>query len=84
MRDSLAAGATTSAALLLLICTEFDGSILYRHQHVTHVEPNAHSAFWLTAYITQAHQMLFDANARAAAADGVPRSGMCNTKPPVL
>ncbi|BBU32085.1 hypothetical protein BTHE68_58190 (plasmid) [Burkholderia sp. THE68] len=51
---------------------------------MTHVEPNAHSAFWLTAYITQAHQMLFDANARAAAADGVPRSGMCNTKPPVL
>jgi hypothetical protein len=47
---------------------------------VTHVEPNAHSAFWLTVYFNHAPEMLFDANARAVAFGGVPCRGICNTK----
>ncbi|WP_208450876.1 hypothetical protein, partial [Burkholderia ambifaria] len=32
---------------------------------VAHVKLNASRAFWLVAYPTQSHEMLFDAHARA-------------------
>ncbi len=46
---------------------------LRRRLEVAHVKLNASRAFWLVAYSTQSHEMLFDAHARAFAAfGGVP------------
>jgi len=50
---------------------------LRRRLEVAHVKLNASRAFWLIAYPTQSHEMLFDAHARAFAAfGGVPRRGI--------
>ena len=50
---------------------------LRRRLEVAHVKLNASRAFWLVAYPTQSHEMLFDAHARAFAAfGGVPRRGI--------
>jgi transposase len=50
---------------------------LRRRLEVAHVKLNASRAFWLIAYPTQSHEMLFDAHARAfAALGGVPRRGI--------
>ena len=50
---------------------------LRRRLEVAHVKFNASRAFWLVAYPTQSHEMLFDAHARAFAAfGGVPRRGI--------
>ncbi|AJK45972.1 integrase [Burkholderia plantarii] len=47
---------------------------LRRRLEVAHVKLNSRRAFWLVAYPTQSHEMLFDAHARAFAAfGGVPR-----------
>ncbi len=47
---------------------------LRRRLEVAHVKLNSSRAFWLVAYPTQSHEMLFDAHARAFAAfGGVPR-----------
>ena len=48
---------------------------------MAHVKLNVHCAFWLPANFTRAHEMLFDARARASAAfGGVPRRGIYNMK----
>ncbi|WP_452363937.1 IS21 family transposase, partial [Nocardia sp. NPDC004085] len=50
---------------------------LRRRLEVAHVKLNSSRAFWLVAYPTQSHEMLFDAHARAFAAfGGVPRRGI--------
>ena len=50
---------------------------LRRRLEVAHVKLAASRAFWLVAYPTQSHEMLFDAHARAFAAfGGVPRRGI--------
>ena len=50
---------------------------LRRKLDVAHTKLCASRAFWLTAYPTQSHEMLFDAHARAFAAfGGVPRRGI--------
>ncbi|HDR9102460.1 TPA: IS21 family transposase [Burkholderia vietnamiensis] len=50
---------------------------LRRRLEVAHVKLNASRAFWLVAYPTQSHEMLFDAHAKAFAAfGGVPRRGI--------
>jgi hypothetical protein len=50
---------------------------LRRRLEVAHVKLDASRAFWLVAYPTQSHEMLFDAHARAFAAfGGVPRRGI--------
>lgn len=50
---------------------------LRRHLEVAHTKLCASRAFWLTAYPSQSHEMLFDAHARAFAAfGGVPARGI--------
>lgn len=50
---------------------------LRRRLEVAHTKLCASRAFWLTAYFSQAHEMLFDAHARAFAAfGGVPARGI--------
>ena len=50
---------------------------LRRRLEVAHTKLAASRAFWLVAYPSQAHEMLFDAHARAFAAfGGVPRRGI--------
>lgn len=50
---------------------------LRRRIEVAHTKLAASRAFWLVAYHTQSHEMLFDAHARAFAAfGGIPRRGI--------
>ncbi len=50
---------------------------LRRRVEVAHTKLASSRAFWLSAYPTQSHEMLFDAHARAFAAfGGVPRRGI--------
>ena len=50
---------------------------LRRRLEVAHVKLAASRAFWLVAYPSQGHEMLFDAHARAFAAfGGVPKRGI--------
>ncbi len=50
---------------------------LRRRLEVAHTKLAASRAFWLVAYPTQSHEMLFDAHARAFVAfGGVPRRGI--------
>jgi len=52
------------------------GGIYYRIQ-VSHMKLCASRAFWLVAYPSQGHEMLFDAHTRSfAALGGVPRRGI--------
>ena len=56
-------------------CLVVDG-IYYRLQ-VSHMKLCASRAFWLVAYPSQGHEMLFDAHARSfAALGGIPRRGI--------
>ena len=58
------------------------GGIYYRVQ-VAHLKLCASRAFWLVAYPSQGHEMLFDAHARAFAFfGGVPRRGGPPRRPP--
>lgn len=50
---------------------------VYRRLQLAHLKLCASRAFWLTAYPSQGHEMLFDAHTRAfAALGGVPRRGI--------
>jgi transposase len=50
---------------------------IYRRLQVAHLKLCASRAFWLVAYASQGHEMLFDAHTRAfAALGGVPRRGI--------
>ncbi len=50
---------------------------LRRRLEVSHLKLAASRAFWLVAYPTQSHEMLFDAHTRSfAALGGVPRRGI--------
>ena len=50
---------------------------IYRRLQVAHLKLCASRAFWLVAYLSQGHEMLFDAHTRAfAALGGVPRRGI--------
>ena len=50
---------------------------LRRRLEVSHTKLAASRAFWLSAYYSQSHEMLFDAHARAfAALGGIPRRGI--------
>ena len=50
---------------------------LRRRLEVAHMKLCASRAFWLVAYPTQSHEMLFDAHARSFAAfGGIPRRGI--------
>lgn len=50
---------------------------IYRRLQVAHLKLCASRAFWLVAYPTQAHEMLFDAHAQSfAALGGIPRRGI--------
>ena len=50
---------------------------LYRRMQVSHLKLCASRAFWLVAYPSQGHEMLFDAHTRSfAALGGVPRRGI--------
>ena len=52
------------------------GGIFYRMQ-VSHMKLCASRAFWLVAYPSQGHEMLFDAHTRSfAALGGIPRRGI--------
>jgi transposase len=52
------------------------GGIYYRAQ-VSHLKLCASRAFWLVAYPSQGHEMLFDAHTRSfAALGGIPRRGI--------
>ncbi|MET3514967.1 hypothetical protein ABIC63_002750 [Pseudacidovorax sp. 1753] len=52
------------------------GGIYYRVQ-VAHMKLCASRAFWLVAYLSQGHEMLFDAHTRSfAALGGVARRGI--------
>jgi transposase len=52
------------------------GGIYYRMQ-VSHLKLCASRAFWLVAYPSQGHEMLFDAHTRSfAALGGIPRRGI--------
>lgn len=63
---------------------QFDWSCEYavvggcrRRLEVAHVKLAASRAFWLVAYLSQSHEMLFDAHARAFQAfGGVPKRGI--------
>ncbi len=56
------------------------GGIYYRLQ-VAHMNLCASRAFWLVAYPSQGHEMLFDAHTRCVAAlGGVARRGICENK----
>ncbi len=50
---------------------------IYRRIQVAHLKLCASRAFWLVAYPSQGHEMLFDAHTRAfAALGGIPRRGI--------
>lgn len=50
---------------------------IYRKLQVAHLKLCFSRAFWLTAYPSQGHEMLFDAHTRAfAALGGIPRRGI--------
>ena len=50
---------------------------IYRRMQVSHLKLCATRAFWLVAYPSQGHEMLFDAHTRSfAALGGVPRRGI--------
>jgi transposase len=50
---------------------------IYRRIQVSHLKLCASRAFWLVAYPSQGHEMLFDAHTRSfAALGGVPRRGI--------
>ena len=50
---------------------------LYRRLQVAHLKLCASRAFWLVAYPSQGHEMLFDAHTRSfAALGGIPRRGI--------
>ena len=50
---------------------------IYRRIQVSHMKLCASRAFWLVAYPSQGHEMLFDAHTRSfAALGGVPRRGI--------
>jgi transposase len=50
---------------------------IYRKLLVAHTKLCASRAFWLTAYPTQSHEMLFDAHTRAfTALGGIPKRGI--------
>jgi transposase len=50
---------------------------IYRRLQVSHMKLCASRAFWLVAYPSQGHEMLFDAHTRSfAALGGVPRRGI--------
>jgi transposase len=50
---------------------------VYRRMQVSHLKLCASRAFWLVAYPSQGHEMLFDAHTRSfAALGGVPRRGI--------
>jgi transposase len=50
---------------------------LRRRLEVAHTKLCASRAFWMSAYYSQSHEMLFDAHIRAfAALGGVPRRGI--------
>ncbi|PHV13146.1 IS21 family transposase, partial [Chitinimonas sp. BJB300] len=50
---------------------------LYRRIQVSHLKLCASRAFWLVAYPSQGHEMLFDAHTRAfMALGGIPRRGI--------
>ena len=50
---------------------------IYRRMQVAHLKLCASRAFWLVAYPSQGHEMLFDAHTRSfAALGGIPRRGI--------
>ena len=50
---------------------------IYRRMQVSHLKLCASRAFWLVAYSSQGHEMLFDAHTRSfAALGGIPRRGI--------
>jgi len=50
---------------------------IYRRMQVSHLKLCASRAFWLVAYPSQGHEMLFDAHTRSfAALGGIPRRGI--------
>ena len=50
---------------------------IYRRMQVAHLKLCASRAFWLVAYPSQGHEMLFDAHTRSFGAfGGVPRRGI--------
>ena len=50
---------------------------IYRRMQVSHLKLCASRAFWLVAYPSQGHEMLFDAHSRSfAALGGIPRRGI--------
>ena len=50
---------------------------IYRRMQVSHLKLCASGAFWLVAYPSQRHEMLFDAHARSfTALGGIPRRGI--------
>ena len=49
---------------------------VYRRLQLAHMKLCASRAFWLGAYPTQGHEMLFDAHARGFAALGIARRGL--------
>jgi transposase len=50
---------------------------LYRRMQVSHLKLCASRAFWLVAYPSQGHEMLFDAHTRSfTALGGIPRRGI--------
>ena len=50
---------------------------IYRRLQVAHTKLCASRAFWLVAYPTQGHEMLFDAHTRSfAALGGIPQRGI--------
>lgn len=50
---------------------------IYRKMQVSHLKLCASRAFWLVAYPSQGHEMLFDAHTRSfAALGGIPRRGI--------
>jgi len=87
-RESQAASASKGAFVPLKFALgeafQFDWSTEYafvgglrRRLEVAHTKLCASRAFWLVAYPTQSHEMLFDAHARAFAAfGGVPQRGI--------
>ena len=86
-RGSIASGARQAFIPLVFALGEafqFDwseegfviGGIFYRMQ-VSHMKLCASRAFWLVAYPSQGHEMLFDAHTRSfAALGGIPRRGI--------
>ena len=52
---------------------------IYHRMQVSHMKLCASRAFWLVAYPSQGHEMLFDAHTRSfAALGGVARRGICD------